>query len=112
MFLPVDFFQADELLQSLPFQKVVHQIATLDAQPSNESGGILVMVTGALLVWQALNILTSSSILRRSGRIAGEAQIVWLTRKIYVGGRGAATDELYPGVSVAPGRQWQLFHLQ
>lgn len=61
MFLLVDV-QADELLQSLPFQKVVHRIATLDAQPSNESGGILVMVTGALLVWQAFNILTSSSI--------------------------------------------------
>lgn len=36
--------------QSLPFQKVEHKVATLDAQPSNEAGGILVMVTGALLV--------------------------------------------------------------
>lgn len=35
--------------QTLPFQKVVHQVSTLDAQPSN-NGGILVMVTGALLV--------------------------------------------------------------
>lgn len=39
-----------EKLTALPFKKVVHQVATLDAQPSNESGGILVMVTGALLV--------------------------------------------------------------
>ncbi|KAL1984167.1 hypothetical protein VTN96DRAFT_9388 [Rasamsonia emersonii] len=39
-----------EKLTSLPFSKVVHQVATLDAQPSSESGGILVLVTGALLV--------------------------------------------------------------
>ncbi|GAD99155.1 nuclear transport factor 2 [Paecilomyces variotii No. 5] len=39
-----------EKLTSLPFQKVAHQLATLDAQPSSESGGILVMVTGALLI--------------------------------------------------------------
>ncbi|EEA26792.1 nuclear transport factor NTF-2, putative [Talaromyces marneffei ATCC 18224] len=37
-------------LAELPFQKVQHQVATLDAQPSNENGGILVLVTGALLV--------------------------------------------------------------
>jgi len=39
-----------EKLTTLPFQKVRHQLATFDAQPSSESGGILVMVTGALLV--------------------------------------------------------------
>ncbi|CAD6571893.1 MAG: Nuclear transport factor 2 [Alectoria sarmentosa] len=39
-----------EKLKSLPFEKVAHKVSTLDAQPSNESGGILVMVTGALLV--------------------------------------------------------------
>ncbi|KAE8146548.1 hypothetical protein BDV25DRAFT_162280 [Aspergillus avenaceus] len=39
-----------EKLTSLPFQKVAHQVSTLDAQPSNQQGGILVMVTGALLV--------------------------------------------------------------
>ncbi|KAL4945039.1 hypothetical protein BDV06DRAFT_59223 [Aspergillus oleicola] len=39
-----------EKLIALPFQKVQHQIATLDAQPSSEQGGILVLVTGALLV--------------------------------------------------------------
>ncbi|KAE8328744.1 hypothetical protein BDV39DRAFT_61804 [Aspergillus sergii] len=40
----------NEKLTSLPFQKVAHKVTTLDAQPSNEAGGILVMVTGALLV--------------------------------------------------------------
>ncbi|OJJ61094.1 hypothetical protein ASPSYDRAFT_42955 [Aspergillus sydowii CBS 593.65] len=39
-----------EKLGALPFQKVQHQVATLDAQPSSEQGGILVLVTGALLV--------------------------------------------------------------
>lgn len=38
------------IIQSLPFTKIKHQVATLDAQPSNEQGGIIVMVTGALLV--------------------------------------------------------------
>ena len=36
--------------QNLPFQKVRHQVSTTDAQPSNEAGGVMVMVTGALLV--------------------------------------------------------------
>ncbi|KZF22484.1 putative nuclear transport factor NTF-2 [Xylona heveae TC161] len=39
-----------EKLSSLPFQKVLHKWSTADAQPSSEGGGILVMVTGALLV--------------------------------------------------------------
>ncbi|EEP82528.1 nuclear transport factor 2 [Uncinocarpus reesii 1704] len=38
-----------EKLTTLPFQKVAHQVSTLDAQPTN-TGGIVVMVTGALLV--------------------------------------------------------------
>ncbi|EFE35463.1 uncharacterized protein ARB_05505 [Trichophyton benhamiae CBS 112371] len=46
-----------EKLTSLPFKKVAHQVATLDAQPSNENGGIMVMVTGALLVWNILILL-------------------------------------------------------
>jgi hypothetical protein len=37
------------LHQSLPFEKVKHAVSTLDAQPS-ENGGILILVTGALLV--------------------------------------------------------------
>ncbi|KAF2429196.1 putative nuclear transport factor NTF-2 [Tothia fuscella] len=39
-----------EKLVSLPFQKVEHRVDTLDAQPSSEAGGILVLVTGALKV--------------------------------------------------------------
>ncbi|KAJ4546469.1 Nuclear transport factor 2 [Exophiala dermatitidis] len=39
-----------EKLTNLPFQKVQHRVDTTDAQPSNETGGILVMVTGALMV--------------------------------------------------------------
>ncbi|KAL8797944.1 MAG: hypothetical protein Q9182_007090 [Xanthomendoza sp. 2 TL-2023] len=37
-------------LVDLPFEKVQHQISTLDAQPSSPEGGIIVMVTGALKV--------------------------------------------------------------
>ncbi|KAF2153709.1 putative nuclear transport factor NTF-2 [Myriangium duriaei CBS 260.36] len=39
-----------EKLTSLPFAKVQHEVSSLDAQPSNESGGILVLVSGRLLV--------------------------------------------------------------
>jgi len=39
-----------EKLAGLPFAKVQHKVATLDAQPSGESQGILILVTGALLV--------------------------------------------------------------
>ena len=38
------------LSQNLPFQKVQHRVDTTDAQPSGDSGGIVVMVTGALMV--------------------------------------------------------------
>ncbi|KAI4275900.1 MAG: hypothetical protein LQ337_002865 [Flavoplaca oasis] len=37
-------------IQDLPFQKVKHAVQTLDAQPSSGEGGIIVMVTGALIV--------------------------------------------------------------
>ncbi|KAI7897618.1 uncharacterized protein BX663DRAFT_527700 [Cokeromyces recurvatus] len=40
-----------EKLASLPFQKVRHQVSTIDAQPGNPNGDtIIVAVTGALLV--------------------------------------------------------------
>ncbi|KAH7271204.1 Nuclear transport factor 2 [Fusarium solani] len=39
-----------EKLSSLPFEKVKHQVSTLDAQPSNGEGGIIILITGALLV--------------------------------------------------------------
>jgi hypothetical protein len=40
--------------QGLPFAKVAHQVNTTDSQPSNENGGILVMVTGILLVREVI----------------------------------------------------------
>ncbi len=36
--------------QNLPFQKIQHQVVTKDAQPSSETGAIMVQVTGQLLV--------------------------------------------------------------
>ncbi|KAH8808451.1 nuclear transport factor 2 [Xylogone sp. PMI_703] len=39
-----------EKLSSLPFEKVKHAVSTLDAQPSSEGGGILILITGQLLV--------------------------------------------------------------
>ena len=36
--------------QDLPFSSTQHKIATSDAQPSSDAGGILVMVTGQLVV--------------------------------------------------------------
>jgi len=39
-----------EKLISLPFQKLNHQISTLDAHPSGESGSIIVLITGQLLI--------------------------------------------------------------
>lgn len=39
-----------EKLSSLPFSKVKHQVTTFDVQPVSFSNGMIVMVTGALLV--------------------------------------------------------------
>lgn len=36
--------------QSLPFEKVKHQVSTLDAQPGMTDGAIHILVTGQLLV--------------------------------------------------------------
>ncbi|KAH7349562.1 nuclear transport factor 2 [Plectosphaerella cucumerina] len=38
-----------EKLSGLPFEKVKHQVSTLDSQPTVE-GGILILITGQLLV--------------------------------------------------------------
>jgi len=38
------------MAQSLPFGKVAHRVDTTDSHPSNEDGGIMVLVTGALMV--------------------------------------------------------------
>ncbi|KAK5107110.1 Nuclear transport factor 2 [Meristemomyces frigidus] len=37
-------------LQDLPFEQVQHQVSTLDAQPADATGAILVVVSGVLLV--------------------------------------------------------------
>merc|ERR1711879_188081 len=48
-------------LQALPFQKVVHKISTLDAQPSSPSvASIIVLVTGQLVVDDSPNPLSYS----------------------------------------------------
>ncbi|KAK0382809.1 hypothetical protein NLU13_9904 [Sarocladium strictum] len=39
-----------EKLAGLPFEKVKHQVDTLDAQPTMNEGGIIILVTGKLLV--------------------------------------------------------------
>ncbi|RKF62200.1 Nuclear transport factor 2 [Erysiphe neolycopersici] len=39
-----------EKLDSLPFGKVKHIVVTLDAQPSGDHGGILILVTGNLML--------------------------------------------------------------
>jgi hypothetical protein len=36
-------------IKGLPFQKVKHQVSTLDAQPTVQDG-VVILVTGALLV--------------------------------------------------------------
>ncbi|KAF2745070.1 putative nuclear transport factor NTF-2 [Sporormia fimetaria CBS 119925] len=38
-----------EKLTNLPFQNVEHKTDTVDCQPADEQGGILVLVTGALM---------------------------------------------------------------
>ena len=48
--IPIRQHSTNTVPQTLPFSKIKHQVATLDAQPSSEDGGILVLVTGALLV--------------------------------------------------------------
>ena len=43
-------------LADLPFQRVAHKVTTLDAQPSSPSGGgVIVMVTGELLIDEETN---------------------------------------------------------
>ncbi|EPQ30347.1 uncharacterized protein PFL1_01873 [Pseudozyma flocculosa PF-1] len=49
-----------EKLQNLPFQKVKHEVGSLDAQPTGTGGSLLVLVTGALLVDEEANPLKFS----------------------------------------------------
>ena len=39
-----------EKLVALPFQKVVHKVATRDCQPTGDGNSLVVTVTGALVV--------------------------------------------------------------
>ncbi|KIW60329.1 hypothetical protein PV05_00556 [Exophiala xenobiotica] len=59
-----------EKLTNLPFNKVQHRVDTTDAQPSNEQGGILVLVTGALMVddqQQPMSYVQTFNLLPESG---------------------------------------------
>jgi hypothetical protein len=55
-----------EKLTSLSFQKVKHAVSTQDAQPSGEHGGIIVLITGALLV-RTYNMASTAVTLRATG---------------------------------------------
>jgi hypothetical protein len=59
-----------EKLVSLPFQKVQHKTETLDAQPTS-SGGIIILVTGKLLVDEEQNILNYTQAFHLSQDPAG-----------------------------------------
>ncbi|KAF4989349.1 nuclear transport factor 2 [Fusarium heterosporum] len=59
-----------EKLVSLPFEKVKHQVTTLDAQPSNDQGGVIILITGALLVdeeQRPMNFTQSFQLARDAG---------------------------------------------
>ncbi|KAM0355889.1 hypothetical protein ACHAPU_000276 [Fusarium lateritium] len=59
-----------EKLVSLPFEKVKHQVSTLDAQPSNDQGGVIILITGALLVdeeQRPMNFTQSFQLARDAG---------------------------------------------
>ena len=74
-------------LQGLPFQKIQHRVDTKDAQPSNDSGGIMVMVTGALMVcWE---------------------DICWMedADELYPVRRSATSDELRTGLPLTLGQR-------
>jgi hypothetical protein len=42
----------------MPFEKVKHQVSTLDAQPGMVDGGIVILVTGQLLVRRPTSLPT------------------------------------------------------
>lgn len=58
LILPLSTARFSANNQGLPFEKVVHKVTTLDAQPAGPAAGsILVMVTGQLVVDDGSNIL-------------------------------------------------------
>lgn len=84
----------------MPFQAVKHQLDTLDAQPT-PGGGVLVLVTGKLLVRTAL----------RASRDVRRGLLTSADLDDMTGGRGAASDELLPGIP-APQRERPVLCLQ
>ena len=56
------------MTQDLPFKQVQHQVSTLDAQPSDRNGGILVIVTGVLLVEEEKRPMSYSQIFQLQPR--------------------------------------------
>ncbi|RGP77885.1 nuclear transport factor 2 [Fusarium longipes] len=61
-----------EKLVSLPFQKVKHQVTTLDAQPSNDQGGVIILITGALLIDEEQNPMNFSQTFQLQRDAAGQ----------------------------------------
>lgn len=51
-----------EKLVSLPFQRVEHKIATLNAQPASANGDVIVLVTGQLLLDEERNAQNYSQV--------------------------------------------------
>jgi len=65
-------------LTSLPFQQVAHRIATLDAQPSINNG-IIVMVTGELLIDQETNATRFS----QAFQLIPEGTTYWVLNDVF-----------------------------
>ncbi|QUC16234.1 uncharacterized protein UV8b_00475 [Ustilaginoidea virens] len=61
-----------EKLVGLPFQKVKHQVSTFNAQPSNDNGGIIILVTGQLLVDEEQRPMNYSQSFQLSRDAAGQ----------------------------------------
>ncbi|KAH6842857.1 hypothetical protein B0I37DRAFT_330385 [Chaetomium sp. MPI-CAGE-AT-0009] len=60
-----------EKLVGLPFQKVRHQVDTLDSQPTS-NGGIIILVTGKLVVDESPNPLNYTQAFHLSQDPAGQ----------------------------------------
>ncbi|KAI4133536.1 MAG: hypothetical protein LQ347_002143 [Umbilicaria vellea] len=77
-----------EKLSSLPFTRVAHQLVTLDAQPStlpsalgaSSRGGILVMVTGALLVDEEQRVMNYSQLFQL---LPDEGSSYWVFNDVF-----------------------------
>ncbi|KAF4441692.1 nuclear transport factor 2 [Fusarium austroafricanum] len=61
-----------EKLVGLPFQKVKHEVSTLDAQPSNDQGGVIILITGRLLVDEEQNPMNFTQSFQLSRDASGQ----------------------------------------